>query len=90
MKQPRIQNIRLLFVNLLENSGINCEQPTAYNISEPIDQMQEFCYRSSSDYSICVIETKYVRDVLNKSYNIPKPYKPIPLRIEVSFNCTGK
>ena len=72
------------------NIADNCEQPTAYNISIPNDQMQDFCYRSSSDYSICNIGSRYVRDILTKSYEIPQSYNPKPLRFEVTFNCSGK
>jgi hypothetical protein len=82
--QPRIQILRLMFVLASANSANNCEQPTAYNITEPVDQIQNFCYRTSTDYSICVLDTSYVKGLLTKSYQIPQSYNRIPLRFEVT------
>ena len=79
----------MAFVSALHSSGGDCEQIIAYNLSEPVSQMQEMCNRASNDYSVCLLDTSYVKNLLTRSYPIPQTFNPIPLRFEVTYDCSG-
>lgn len=73
---------------LKNNPNKECETWINFNITEPVQTLQSIC-SGSLDKSVCSLDRNYLSTVF-KIYSISDTFFQIPVRYQITYDCSTK